>query len=128
MPLGTKAGLGPGHIVLHGDPARPRSGTAPPQFLAHIYCGHGRPYQLLLSCCLFYEISQEPLNGSAPNSRGRRVWSLTRTSLKGKVTRDKKTLFLAVFGGLHAVCLVKHLSPLVCPSLSIPRLFPQQSH
>jgi len=23
MPLGTKVGLGPGHIVLHGDPAPP---------------------------------------------------------------------------------------------------------
>jgi len=28
MPLGTKVGLGPGHIVLHGDPAPPQKGTA----------------------------------------------------------------------------------------------------
>ena len=28
MPLGTDVGLGPGHIVLHGDPA-PQRGTAP---------------------------------------------------------------------------------------------------
>jgi len=48
MPLGTEVGLGPGHIVLDGDPARPRkgtqqppteSGTAAPHFSAHIYCG-----------------------------------------------------------------------------------------
>ena len=52
MPLGTKVGLGPGYIVLHGDPA-------PPQKLAHspIIFGpcplspNGRPSQLLLSIC-----------------------------------------------------------------------------
>jgi len=40
-------------------------------------------------CFLFvYEISWEPLNG-------RRVWSIARTSLKVKVTRDKKRQFSA---------------------------------
>jgi len=29
-----------------------------------------------------YEIFREPLNGFAPNSHGRRVWSFARTSLK----------------------------------------------
>jgi len=33
MPLGTEVGLGPGDIVLDGDPA------PPPQFSAHVYCG-----------------------------------------------------------------------------------------
>jgi len=28
MALGTKIGLDPCHIVLHGDPAAPRKGTA----------------------------------------------------------------------------------------------------
>jgi len=33
MPLGTKVGLGPGRIVLHGDPAPPpKRGTVPPNF------------------------------------------------------------------------------------------------
>ena len=32
-----------------------------------------------------YEISREPLNGFAPNSRGRLVWSLARTRLNVKV-------------------------------------------
>jgi len=33
MPLGTEVGLGPGHIVLDGDPAPPlQRGTAPPSF------------------------------------------------------------------------------------------------
>jgi len=31
MPLGTKVGLGPDHIVLDGDPAaRPKKGAQPP--------------------------------------------------------------------------------------------------
>jgi len=39
MPLGTKVGLGPGRIVLHGDPSAPppKRGTAP-QFSADVYC------------------------------------------------------------------------------------------
>jgi len=40
--LGVHVGLGPGHIVLDGDPAPPsQRGTAPtpPQFSAHICCG-----------------------------------------------------------------------------------------
>ena len=32
MPLGTEVGLGPGDIVLDGDPAPPIKGTAPPLF------------------------------------------------------------------------------------------------
>jgi len=47
-----KVGLGPGHNVLHGDPASPKRGTAP-----NVYCGpcllwpNGGPSQLLLSTC-----------------------------------------------------------------------------
>jgi len=44
MVLGMEVGLGPGHIVLHGDPAHPppkkkehKKGHSP-QFLAHVYC------------------------------------------------------------------------------------------
>jgi len=39
MPLGTEVGLGPGDFVFDGDPAPPEKGTAPTQFLAHVYCG-----------------------------------------------------------------------------------------
>jgi len=52
MPLGKDVGLGPGDIVLDGDPALPRKGAQQPPL-----CGpcllwpNGRPSQLLLSSC-----------------------------------------------------------------------------
>ena len=43
MPLGRKVGLGPGDIVLDGDPVPPpkkkEGAQPPPQFSAHVYCG-----------------------------------------------------------------------------------------
>ena len=49
MKLGTQVGLGPGHVVLDGDPAPlPKKGAEPAQFSAHVYCGHGRAH---LSYC-----------------------------------------------------------------------------
>jgi len=50
-PLGTEVGLGPGHIVLDGVPAVRKRGTSAPFFSVHVYCGHSRPSQLLLSSC-----------------------------------------------------------------------------
>ena len=48
----TEVDLSPGHIVLNGVPALHERGTAaPPPFSSHVYCGHGRPSQLLLSSC-----------------------------------------------------------------------------
>jgi len=38
MKLGKQVGLGPGQIVLDGDPAPPQKGYSP-QFSAHVYCG-----------------------------------------------------------------------------------------
>jgi len=41
MPLGKEVGLGPGDVVLDGDPPLPtdRGTAAPPHFSAHVYCG-----------------------------------------------------------------------------------------
>jgi len=40
MPLGVEVGLGPGDIVLDGDPALPPpKENKEPQFSAHVYCG-----------------------------------------------------------------------------------------
>ena len=56
--LGMEVSLGPGHIVLNGDPATlPKKGQSP-QFSAHVYCGHGRPSQLLLSSCMKLSMCQ----------------------------------------------------------------------
>jgi len=39
MALGMELGLGPGDIVLYGDPAVPeKKSKAPTQFSAHVYC------------------------------------------------------------------------------------------
>jgi len=48
MPLGTKVGLGPGHIVLDINPAPPKEGQ-PPIFGPCLLWPNGRPSQLLLS-------------------------------------------------------------------------------
>jgi len=39
MKHGMEVGLDPGHIVLDGNPAPPKRGTAP-HYLANVYCGH----------------------------------------------------------------------------------------
>jgi len=42
MALGMGMGLGPGHIVLDGDPgpsSRSQKGEQPPQFSANVRCG-----------------------------------------------------------------------------------------
>jgi len=39
MALGMEVGLGPGHIVIDGDPASPLQKGAHPQFSVHVYCG-----------------------------------------------------------------------------------------
>ena len=39
MKLGTQVGLGPGRMVLDGDPAPLHKGAQPPLFSAHICCG-----------------------------------------------------------------------------------------
>ena len=39
MTLGTEVGLSPGDIVSDGDPTLNKRGTAPIQFLAHVYSG-----------------------------------------------------------------------------------------
>jgi len=54
-PLGIEVDLGPGHIVSDQDPAAPheRGIAALPLFSAHVFCGHGRPSQLLLRFCYY---------------------------------------------------------------------------
>ena len=52
LKLGMQVGLGPGHIVLDGDPAPPRKGEQqPPPTFRPTLLWHGRPSQQLLSSC-----------------------------------------------------------------------------
>jgi len=51
MPHGIEVGIGPGHIVVDGNPAPPKKGTAPAIFGPCLLCPNGRPSQLLLSTC-----------------------------------------------------------------------------
>ena len=54
MRLGMEVGLGPGHIVLDGEPALPppQKGAQPQIFGPFLLRRNGRPSQLLLSTCL----------------------------------------------------------------------------
>jgi len=57
MPLGTEVGLGPGDIVLDGDPAFPTErGTAVPPLFGRclLRWPSGRPSQQLLSSCSYW--------------------------------------------------------------------------
>jgi len=66
MPLGTEVDFGPGHIVFDGVLAPRERGQQPgPLFSVHVYCGHGRPSQLLLS--------QSSLRGHSLNLHKKRV-------------------------------------------------------
>ena len=64
---------------------------------------------LSVTLLFVYEIPWELLNGFAPNSHGRRVWSFAQTSLNVKFRGQghqgvgQKTAFFGHFGGLHAV-------------------------
>ena len=53
MPLGTEVGLGPGDIVLDGDPTLPteRGTAAPPHTFGPTLLWQGRSSEQLLSSC-----------------------------------------------------------------------------
>jgi len=53
MPLGTEVELDPRPHCVRREPSSPARGAQqpPPIFSARVYCGHGRPSQLLLSSC-----------------------------------------------------------------------------
>jgi len=54
-----------------------------------------------------YEISRELLNGFAPNSHGRHVWSLAQTSLKVRVKgQGHQGQKMAFFGPFGVLCVV----------------------
>jgi len=56
MPLGMEVGIGPGHIVLDGDPAPPWKGAQHPTFRPMSMWPNSRPSQLLLSSCRLWSL------------------------------------------------------------------------
>jgi len=80
MTLGMKVGLGPGHIVLHGDPAPlPKIKKWPdPQFSANFYCGQmagwikmrlGMEVNLGPDDVVLDGVAAPPKRGTAPSFR-----------------------------------------------------------
>jgi len=77
MPLGMEVGLGPGNLMLDGDPASPQKGTQP-QFLAHVYCGQtagwikmplGMEVGLSLGDTVRWDLASLKKGGTTPNFR-----------------------------------------------------------
>ena len=62
-PVGTEVDLGPDHTILDGILAVRERGTAAPIFSAHVYCGHGRPSQLLVSSCKKFHTEMVKVKG-----------------------------------------------------------------
>jgi len=67
MLLGTEVGLGPGDIMLDGDPAPQRKGAQhpPPHFSAHVYCGQIVAISATAELLLFNSRVQS--HGNSPN-------------------------------------------------------------
>jgi len=112
MSLGRDVGLGPGDIVLDGDPAAPRSRKGaqhPPRTFWRMSIVAKRSPISATAELLFlfvYEISRKPLNGFAPNSRGD-VLDPCSDEFERQGQRSSspgtKTAFAGPFGGLRAV-------------------------
>jgi len=75
MKLGMRVSLGPGHIVLDGDPAPPPPKAYSPQFSAHVCCGQiagwiqmplGMEVGLGPGDCVRWGPSSSPKGGGAP--------------------------------------------------------------
>jgi len=79
-PLGAELDIGTGHMVLDVVPAvrETAKGAQRPLFSAHVYCGGGRPSQLLLSSCKMYYKSSAvaELGDRGHNRHGRKEGEL----------------------------------------------------
>ena len=92
--------LGPGHCIRRG-PSYPRKGHSTSLFSAHVYCGHGRPSQLLLSSCLYFlfkAVSRTFINRhlDTPRCSYLKLAILCRNNKGRRVTQNSTTL--PVFG------------------------------
>jgi len=72
MSLGTEIGLGPGDIVLDGDPAPPK-GAQLPIFGPCLLWPNGHPSQLLLGSFFVQSEKPSPYNMNAQNNADKTV-------------------------------------------------------
>ena len=99
-PLGMEVELGSGLIVLDGVPAlRERGTAAPPVFSAQVYCGHGRPSQLLLSS--YYHLLYIGLDAKIRRENGVSPKHLATHTISAVVYRE--IMFVGVQSN-HANC------------------------
>jgi len=74
MKLGVRVGLGPGHIVLDGDPATPPPKRHSPKYSAHVCCGQTAGW---IKMPLGTEVGLGPgdflLDADLPSPKGGRV-------------------------------------------------------
>jgi len=73
MPLGREVGLGPGHIVLDGDPAVPPRRARPSIFGPCLLWPNDRPSQLLLSTCWKQKCASMPYR-RVPSQESAALW------------------------------------------------------
>ena len=57
MKLGTQVGLGPGHIVLDGDPVPPPPKVHSPNFRPIFIAGKRSPISATAECLLYYYLN-----------------------------------------------------------------------
>jgi len=98
MLRGTEGGLGPGHIVLDGDPAHPPKGNSSHlHFSAHIYWGQRAGW---IKVPLGTEVGPGPgdivLDGD-PAAPTVRLWGFRHTSTSGFGVGTSWASFIAVF-------------------------------
>jgi len=65
---GSRPRLRP-HCTRRGPSSRKKGTAAPPLFSAHVYCGHVRPSQLLLSSCILAKCLLAGWGTSSPRTR-----------------------------------------------------------
>ena len=131
--LSTEVDLGPATLYYRRGHSSRERGTAASLFSAHVYCGHGRPSQLLLSSCyncernrgmiqihlglcrLFYCLMTVRLlpQLATETTQRRHITSQTRTNILLTVLSQERCLKIAInvsdmVDGSGHLCFIIH--------------------
>jgi len=91
-----------------------KKGTAPPLFGSYVYCGHGRPSQLLLSCCC-------TAHGKCRRVHWRHLANTTEVVHTGATWRIR--LNICFLGPTHTQTTNRSVQPLLHSSLQKVPIF-----